>query len=71
MGVLVPPAIGVESTLIAVKSTQQVPEDIAQDKGDSAGVGRLHCRCRDCSDCVFDLPKLEGQLRPLESDGNG
>ena len=27
MGVLVPPAIGVESTLIAVKSTQQVPED--------------------------------------------
>jgi hypothetical protein len=27
MGVLVPPAIGDDSSLIAVKSTQQVPED--------------------------------------------
>jgi hypothetical protein len=27
MGVLVPPAIGDDSSLIAVKSTQQVPEE--------------------------------------------
>jgi len=32
MGVLVPPAIGVESTLIGGKSTQQVPEELEEDE---------------------------------------
>ena len=33
MGVLVPPPIGVDSTLIGVKSTQSVPEEFARSWG--------------------------------------
>ena len=39
MGVLVPLAIGVESTLIAVKSTQQVPEDIKRKESGGCKMG--------------------------------